>query len=47
MDAVKTLANLGKIYRGRNSAVTYSAYKGEYIKLFEKETCGKRGYSKN
>lgn len=30
--------NYGKVYRGRNSAKTYSAYKREYIKRFEKVT---------
>ena len=36
-----------KIYRGRNSAKIYSAYKEEYSKQFEQETGGKQGFCKN
>jgi hypothetical protein len=41
LDAAKQLANSGRRHPGRNSGVTYSAYKCECIKLFEQETNGK------
>ncbi len=47
LDTVTKLVNLGELYRGRNSAEIFSAFRSACTKLFKLETSGKLGYSKS